>query len=534
MHFITAHTLKNWLSEDEEIALLDIREHGQYGAEHLFFAVSIPYSILEARILSMVPRLSTRIVLYGGHAQLALVQAAAQRLEQLGYAQLHALEGGIEAWKAAGYNTFAGVNLPSKTFGELAEHVYKTPHISAQDLHALQQAPKANLIVLDGRPIEEYKKMSIPGAYCCPNGELALRAAQLAPDPETTIVINCAGRTRSIIGAQTLINLGLPNTILALENGTQGWYLVDQSLEHNADRLYPETIEPAILAKQQEKAAALSERFALRSTTVDELNTWLKDATRTVYLCDIRTAKEHQASQWPSSIRHTPGGQLVQATDEFIGTRHARIVLLDEDQVRAPAVASWLTQLGWEVYLLPTTEALGQLPTTASRPIPLQNSQIISEQQALEFLQNKPELKVFDTRPSMEFRKLHLTNSQWLNRTHAITQAAQISADMKLGTEILLIGTDKYKNKLLALELEELGYQQIFLCTVGRGFFDAPELTTSTDESILEDSECIDYLFFVHDRHQGNKEAARQYLAWETNLISQVDAQERGVFRFDS
>ena len=43
--------------------------------------------------------------------------------------------------------------------------------------------------------------------------------------------------------------------------------------------------------------------------------------------------------------------------------------------------------------------------------------------------------------------------------------------------------------------------------------------------------DCIDYLFFVHDRHDGNKEAARQYLAWETGLVAQLDARERAAFR---
>ena len=69
--------------------------------------------------------------------------------------------------------------------------------------------------------------MTIPGSICCPNGELGYRVHDLVPDESTPIVVNCAGRTRSIIGAQTLINLGLKNPIYALENGTQGWYLED-------------------------------------------------------------------------------------------------------------------------------------------------------------------------------------------------------------------------------------------------------------------------------------------------------------------
>jgi len=44
------------------------------------------------------------------------------------------------------------------------------------------------------------------------------------------------------------------------------------------------------------------------------------------------------------------------------------------------------------------------------------------------------------------------------------------------------------------------------------------------------DADCIDFLFFTHDRHDGNADAAREYLAWETGLLDQLDAQERGSF----
>src|SRR5690606_19100417 len=124
----------------------------------------------------------------------------------------------------AGYPLFKGVNVPSKAFGELVEHAYHTPRISPQEL-ADMRARGENMIVVDGRPYSEYRRMNIPGAVCCPNAELAYRIRTLAPDPSTRIVVNCAGRTRSILGAQTLVNLGIPNPVCALENGTQGWVL---------------------------------------------------------------------------------------------------------------------------------------------------------------------------------------------------------------------------------------------------------------------------------------------------------------------
>ena len=234
---ITPVTLKQWLHDEQEVAVLDIREHEQYGEEHLFYIVSVPYSKLEIEVARLVPRKNVRMVLVGDELG-AISSKAYQRLNAMGYQNIHVLGGAMPAWKKAGFEVFAGVNLPSKAFGELAEHAFNTPRITALELNQ-KIAEKENIVILDGRPFGEYKKMSIPTAICCPNGELPLRIDEIAPDPETTIVINCAGRTRSIIGAQTLINLGIPNKVLALENGTQGWYLQDLPLDHGQLRKYP-------------------------------------------------------------------------------------------------------------------------------------------------------------------------------------------------------------------------------------------------------------------------------------------------------
>ncbi len=179
---IDAHTLKQWLHDGQEIALLDVREHGQYGESHLFYAAPVPYSRLEVDIVRLAPRRNARVVVYdeGGDDQTAA--RAARALSDLGYQQVHRLAGGIAQWQRDGYAAFAGVNVPSKTFGELAEEVFHTPRISARELAARQERGD-DLIVLDGRPYAEYQKMSIPGGICCPNGELALRVHTLAKDP---------------------------------------------------------------------------------------------------------------------------------------------------------------------------------------------------------------------------------------------------------------------------------------------------------------------------------------------------------------
>ncbi|MEO6960224.1 MAG: rhodanese-like domain-containing protein, partial [Burkholderiaceae bacterium] len=383
---IDANELKTWIHDDQELALLDIREHGPYGENHLFFAVPLPYSSLELDIGRLVPRKSTRTVLVADESGAAIVLAAAQALFRLGYTQIFALQGGIESWTDAGFKTFAGVNLPSKAFGEIAEHAYDIPTLSATQLHAMQQDKNADLIVLDGRPIEEYKKMNIPGSVCCPNGELALRINELAPNPDTTVVVNCAGRTRSIIGAQSLISLNIPNKVYALENGTQGWFLADLPLEHRSNRLYPPSIPEDSKPLLKDRAARLIEKFRLPTVQATQVESWLTNGNRNIFLCDIRTAEE-AAINMPAGAQHTPGGQLIQATDQYIGVRKSKIVICDFDNIRAPVIASWMKQLGWDVCLLndPQDVSVQNTPKPVSTAIQLKHTIALEPSQLSRF-----------------------------------------------------------------------------------------------------------------------------------------------------
>src|SRR6202035_779112 len=140
-----------------------------------------------------------------------------------------------QAWKRAGFELFRDVNSYAKAFGELVESRRHTPSLPADEVAALM-ANEANIAVLDVRRFDEYETMNIPGSISVPGAELVLRAGRVAPDPETTIIVNCAGRTRSIIGTQSLINAGVANKVVALRNGTIGWTLASQDLEHDADR----------------------------------------------------------------------------------------------------------------------------------------------------------------------------------------------------------------------------------------------------------------------------------------------------------
>ncbi|MDC0110900.1 rhodanese-like domain-containing protein, partial [Alphaproteobacteria bacterium] len=219
---ITPETVRSWILDKEEVAFIDVREIGQHTNGHPFFSISIPYSLFEFNIKILVPNKQTRVILIDNNNGISdLVYNIAR---QMGYSNISIIEGGVEEWVSAGYKLFDGINVPSKSFGELIEKYFHTPSITAKEL-AQKQKNNENYIVIDGRPFLEYNKMSIPKSICCPNAELFFRVSSYIKDINTEIIINCAGRTRSIIGAQTLINFGIKNKVKALENGTQGWFL---------------------------------------------------------------------------------------------------------------------------------------------------------------------------------------------------------------------------------------------------------------------------------------------------------------------
>src|SRR5262245_3288836 len=286
---ITAAGVKTLLSEAGELALIDVRELGQFGEAHPFFAVPLAYSRFELGLPSLVPNPQVRLILCDAGDGVA--DRAAARAEALGYDNVAVLAGGVAAWKSAGYTLYAGVNVPSKTFGELVEQERHTPRLSAREVASMREAG-ANVVIVDGRPFAEYGKMNIPGGICCPNGELALHIHDIAPDPTTTIIVNCAGRTRSIVGAQLLIDFGIANPVYALENGTQGWFLAGFELERGADRRHAAALPTANLASLRERARARAAQKGVEVVSAATARRWLGETGHTTSLSDFRIPDE--------------------------------------------------------------------------------------------------------------------------------------------------------------------------------------------------------------------------------------------------
>lgn len=308
--------IRQALLAHEELALIDVREEDPFAQAHPLFTANIPLSKLELEIFARVPRRDTRITVYDDGEGLA--HQAAERLLALGYSDVALLEGGLAGWRAAGGELFRDVNVPSKAFGELVESVRHTPSLAAEQVQALLD-DNADVVVLDARRFDEYQTMSIPGGISVPGAELVLRVAELAPSPATQVIVNCAGRTRSIIGTQSLVNAGIPNPVAALRNGTIGWTLAGQALAHGQERRFAE-VSDNTRANAAQRARNVADRAGVLRLEREALAAWQADTQRTTYLFDVRTPEEYAHGHLPAS-RSVPGGQLVQETDHVASVR---------------------------------------------------------------------------------------------------------------------------------------------------------------------------------------------------------------------
>jgi rhodanese-related sulfurtransferase len=328
----------------DEIALLDLRHEAAFATGHPLFAANMATERIALEAETRLPRKDVPVVVYD--AGEGLIPLAADRLKALGYTNVRQLDGGLQGWQQAGYELFQDVNSYAKAFGELVESRRHTPSLSAEEVAALI-ASKANIAVLDVRRFDEYATMNIPGSVSVPGAELVLRAGQVAPDPATTIIVNCAGRTRSIIGTQSLINAGVANKVVALRNGTIGWVIAKHDLEHGADRRGG----IGLFEGAQTNARDVAYRAGVRRVSPEEAVALEAQSNRTLYRFDVRASEDYAAGHI-AGFRHYPGGQLVQEIDMAAPVRGARILLSDNMGVRADMTASWLAQMGWETYVL--------------------------------------------------------------------------------------------------------------------------------------------------------------------------------------
>ena len=531
---IAAAQLYARILEGGELAILDVREPGVTAREGtLLWSVSAPLSRLELTVGRLVPRASTPIVLIdGGEDGLAARGAAV--LRGLGYSEVRTLSGGIRGWARAGLALHTGgTHVLGQAFGEFIEATYGTPHISVAELTERQRAGE-DIVLLDSRPRAEFEVHSLPGGTSIPGAELVYRAAATIPSPDSLVVVNCAGRTRSILGAQTLINAGLPNPVVALEGGTMSWLLEGLELEHGTvnDAPTPDAgqLEQAALA-----ARRIAERFGVQTIDHAQLERFGAETDeRTLYLLDIRTPEEYERGHLAGS-RCAPSWEAAPWIFRHAATRNSRIVLVDDaDTVRATVAASWLIQIGWgEVFVLRDAFE-GRALEVGREPAPDDaaadlggggESVDASELAAIRALQ--PDTLVLDLQPSSAHRGGHIPGARFAVRARLAEKAGSLPG----GNGIVIASEDDRLSALAARELAVSTERSVRILAGGTVAWQQAGLPLETgNEGALDPPEDVARSAWqVEDREQ-QLQAFRDYLSWEVGLVEALRADRTANF----
>ncbi|MCF8486975.1 MAG: hypothetical protein K9G71_17385 [Rhodobacteraceae bacterium] len=487
-----------------EWAFVDLREAGEAAEGHPFGSVNIPYSRLERDMTAKVPRFGTDLVLIDGGDGVA--DRAAANLAAAGWTRIAIIDGGIPAWAKAGLPLFKGVHTFSKAFGEWAQHHFQTPEVGPEALQAQLQGPNPPLLI-DGRPLAEHRSFTLPGAVNCPNAELALRLPADLPAGRA-IVVHCAGRTRSIIGAQTLRDFGLSNPVCALRDGTQGWEIAGFARDLGADRPIGE--QPDLTAAQA-RARDVMAREAIATLSPDTLALWLGDARRTVYCFDPRPEGEGET---PPGFARAPGTTLIQQTDQFVAVKGADVVVYDPLLVRAVFAALWLRRMGIAAHVLaqaPKPMPKHELTCALAPELPIIGAGALADLQ-------KAGVGLIDLRPSSVFATSRVAGAQWCLRPRLDRLA------LAEGTELVLLASDPVTAALAASDLVARGCKVLGANCQSPDEWRAAGVTVETTAAPIPESDRIDEILFCAGRHRGNLDDARAYLEWETGLLARLRA----------
>jgi len=431
---VSGCSVRAMLSAGSELALIDVRPEPIFARGHPLWAASMPLGSLEIEAWEHLPRHETPIVVMDDNDGLA--NTGASRLERIGFRNIRLLEGGLGGWISSGGEVFTDVNVPSKAFGELVASVCQTPSLPPEEVAGLIESG-ADMVVVDVRRYDEYHTMNIPGSINVPGAELVHRIGTVAHEPSTLIVVNCAGRTRSIIGTQSLRNAAIPNRVVALRNGTIGWSLAGLELDHGRTTVAHRP------ARSDQMCWADAARTIALGTGVCFVapceGSSLQTPNRTAYFFDIRDTEEFENGH-PESFIPVPGGQLLQETDRFAPVRGALLIIAGDGTARAPMTASWLAQMGWEVVviddLIEWSGRRGILRTGAYQPVRPTPPRVPTI--TVDELVSVDHATVIDVASSRDHAQGHIPGAYW----EMSERLGDLVAELKVAAPIVVTSAD--------------------------------------------------------------------------------------------
>ena len=509
---VSVSELNEMLTDGEEIAVVDTRELGDWVSGHILRSSPLPRSRMELDAPALLPRADVRVVVIGADDPRA--HGAAHVLRRGGYRNVAVLDGGIEACRAFGMGINEGMGTFEKAFGELVITELGTPKISIDELRTMQAEGREHVLI-DCRPRPEFDALRVPGARSAPGMTLLAGIEELGLDETTPIVVSCAGRTRSIIGAQTLRDAGVPNPVMSLENGAMGWRLADGELASG-----PETeprLDAGVAARRRaaDRASRMAGEHGIELIDEQMLASYRADLDRSTYLFDVRGPEEF-AKGHRAEFSSVAGGQLLQELTQRVAVHGARIVLVDEGGSEAILSAYWLAQMGFETSVL-ARGLIGQYLVTDDRP----NFLVEPEPtESVSWHAVGPEMAagtvVVDCSNSRLYRDGHIPGSHHCVRSELAAGLEQVDAD-----GLLFTSEDGELARFAAADASRLGRTAAHLVGGNASWLEAgQELTIDSGRYLVEPH---DIWARPYETSTDDPDSMRRYLEWEIALLETVD-----------
>jgi len=219
---------------------------------------------------------------------------------------------------------------------------------------------------------------------------------------------------------------------------------------------------------------------------------------------------------------------LVQATDEWVGVRHAHLVLADDDGVRATLAASWLIQMGWRnVYVLDGGIAGAELETgprpPRRPPFPSSSAATIAPEALAAVLD---ETVVVDLATSPRHVTGHVPGAWFVVRARLAEALQRLPA----GRRIVLTSCDGALARYAAADLAGLTDRPVEVLAGGTRAWEAAGLPI--ERGLIRATEEVDDVYKRPYEGTDNAGAAMQaYLDWEFGLVEQLGRDGTHGFR---
>ncbi len=507
------------LGDGREVALLDVRAPVPFGRGHILWSVNLPFDRLELDVGRLVPRPDTPIVLLDDGEGLA--PRAAAHLTDLGYSDLFILARGVRAWAEAGHVLHRELEVAVKGFSAFAERHGDPRFVEPAELKA-QLDCGGDWVVLDSRPVAEYREGSIPGSVDAPGPALLRSFYDLVPNPETDVVVNCATRTRGILGSLTLKAAGVPNRIHVLRNGTRGWLLAGQDLERGADRQAP---VPSPRGREQAVAAtrALTEKARIPRVAPRDLQAWRRETDRTTYVFDVRGAGEFREGHPPGAVS-APSGSLIMSYGDYFATLNARVVLTDDDGIRAGITGIWLAQIGaCRPYLLEGALCEDSLELgcgSAGRDVVPAAGVDSLEPSELVTRLDEQGVRIIDLGASGDYCLGHVPGAVWMLRADLAEKLPEVlDPSIRL---VVLTSDDGRVAALAGPEASALADLPVRVLRGGNEAWRSAGLAMTDQAAHLLSAP--DDRWLASNERPNPAQAMRDYLDWETGLLQTIEA----------